>query len=196
MATNKKTQGSKRKKTNTSKRNKKNSGLVKIIKAILLIAIISALAAMVIKFVPHIMSKQATKDNTEVQNLNTSDKVQHKSSTDAVSGRQVEAEAEGQSSERLVSGTWISSINSTMLTFSENNYTIDFMSVEAPSPMNGTFKIEGEKATFSDDSGRCTNIKGIYRIAFQDSIMVLETIEDDCPKRAASLDSDWRRFDM
>jgi len=195
MATKKKTGSSKRKKTNTPKR-KKNGGLVKIIKVILLIAIISALAALVIKFVPHIRSKQATKDNTEVQNVNTSDNIQQKTSADAVLDKQVEVVAEKQSTESLVAGTWISSINSTMLTFSGSNYTIDFMSVEAPSPMNGTFKIEGERAIFSDDSGRCTNIKGVYRIALQDSIMVLETIEDDCPKRAASLDSDWRRFDM
>lgn len=203
MATKKKSGKKTTKKSKKSK--KKNNGFAKIIAVILVLALISMLITFGItswngKQQPIAKHKaEITAVTDQVQKIEKpAQKVERRQPAKAeatATEKQPEIKELPEPKKSAIEGTWLSSLNGTMLTINGSNYIIDFMSVDAPEPMSGKFSINGETISFFDETSRCQDIRGDYRFAYvNDSTLVIELIQDGCPKREASLDSDWKRI--
>lgn len=195
----KKKKGGKKTTKKTKKSKKKNNGFAKIIAVILVLALISMLIAYGITSWNAKPQKQVTKPKAEQTTVTKPVQKAEKKQPAKVELGPKESKPKIEElpapKKSAIEGTWLSSLNGTMLTISDDSYTIDFMSVDAQDPMSGKFSINGETISFFDEKSRCQDIRGEYRFSqFNDSTLVIELIQDDCPKREASLDSDWKRI--
>jgi hypothetical protein len=90
-------------------------------------------------------------------------------------------------------GTWVSTINGSMLNLKEESYLIDFPSVEKKIPFKGHYVVRGNSITFiaSNDDPICGADPGQYTLVIKDNDLILSKITDKCSKRAGVLEARW-----
>lgn len=109
------------------------------------------------------------------------------------SGENTKTESIASKAEKtILEGTWVSTDNGAMLTFSADQYTIDFPSVEAVQPMKGSFLVkETMLELLSSNDPKCISAIGRYSFTFKDGDLHLKLTDDSCLRRSNLLGAVW-----
>jgi hypothetical protein len=94
---------------------------------------------------------------------------------------------------REFEGTWVSTINGSMLNLNNETFLIDFPSVEKKIPLKGHYVVKGNSITFivTSDDQSCGTEPGQYTFRIKDKDLILEKVMDNCSKRAKTLEARW-----
>lgn len=104
-----------------------------------------------------------------------------------------EPEKKAEVSLKAYEGTWVSTINGSMLNLNEESYLIDYPSVEKKVPFKGHYVVKGNSMTFiaTNDDPICGADPGQYTFSIKDNDLILSKITDKCSKRAGALEARW-----
>jgi hypothetical protein len=187
-----------RRKTSTSAGKSKKGGMVRTL--ILITVTIIILAALALS-ITYFYIKNDRKAAPKISEINVEEPLIIKTKPSEILANESTEPAESikepvkkaEVSMKAYEGTWVSTINGSMLNLKDESYLIDYPSVEKKAPFKGHYVVKGNSITFiaTNDDPICGADPGQYIFTFTDNDLILSKITDKCSKRAGALEARW-----
>lgn len=95
---------------------------------------------------------------------------------------------------KQLNGTWNSLEGGSTISFTNNQYIMDFQSVDGGSNIKGAFRINGDTLLLtSSSSSLCSNETGLYLFKIENKQLMANIIQDNCVKRSSRMTRGWQK---
>ncbi|MFA8300684.1 MAG: hypothetical protein ACEPOV_11015 [Hyphomicrobiales bacterium] len=113
----------------------------------------------------------------------------------------VEKETEAKSTKpisgqiRLLNGTWDNNSGRSTITFTNNQYSMDFPSVEGGQSLTGAFQVSNDTIFLYTDSqsNLCAGTNATYVFSHDKKKLNTKLVNDNCLKRSTQMQEGWHK---